>query len=321
MKLKLNRVMRLPSLTALRTFEVAARCASFTEAAEELHVTLGAVSRQIRFLENELGVTLFDRTANTVALNDKGSELSREVSRAFTAMAAAIERIRSNPQQTLTLTCTLGIASHWLASRLPALLAQDNTLSVVVDANEQVRNLDSGEADIAIRYCPIATPPPHSRLLLEDAFLPISSPTYLRQWPSLQQPSDILSLRLVHSPWKSRQGSGIASWQDWFGAFDVKPRPIAPTLAFNSVGHALQDIIDNGGIVLGSLAVCSDALADGRVVPVFGDQYRLASDYEYRLIWTPEILVSHPARQWINSLLAAANRDAEFDLSGQRDRT
>ena len=312
MKLKLNTLTRLPSLTALRTFEVAARCASFTEAADELHVTLGAVSRQIRFLENELGVSLFDRTGNAVSLNERGRELSKDISRAFSMIKIAVDRIQPLPRRTLTLTCTLGIASHWLASRLPALLARENTIALVVDADEQVRSLGSGEADIAIRYCPRSAPPAHSRLLLDDAFIPLASPAYLQQFAPLKDPPDILALRLIHSPWKNRQGVGIAGWQDWFTAFGVNKCPADSAFTVNSIGHALQDAIDNGGVVLGSLAICRDALADGRLTPVFGDHYRLASTYEYRLVWNPEILLSEPIRHWINLLLDAAGRPAEF---------
>ncbi|TKI07673.1 LysR substrate-binding domain-containing protein [Martelella alba] len=315
MKLKLNTVTRLPSLTALRTFEVAARYASFTEAADELHVTLGAVSRQIRFLENELGVALFDRTGNAVSLNAKGRELSKEVSRAFSLINTAVERIRPMPRRTLTLTCTLGIASHWLSSRLPALLAREDNLSLVVDAAEQVRNLNAGEADIAIRYSPQSAPPVHSRLLLDDAFLPLASPAYLSRLAPLKTPADIQALRLIHSPWKNRQGQGIAGWPDWFAAFGVRGASSPGAFTVNSTGYALQDAIDNGGVVLGSLAVCRDAMADGRLSPVFGDHYRLASAYEYRLVWNPEIQVSRAVCHWINLLLEAAGRQNEFDLS------
>ena len=193
MKLKLNAQPRLPSLKALHTFEVASRCASFTEAAEELNVTLGAVSRQIRHLENELGVELFHRKGNAVALNETGKRLAIDVTRALTLLQKASDRARPEQQQTLKLTCTLGIASHWLAARLPALRRADPDVSLVLDANESLRDLASGEADIAIRYSPTDNPPPHSHELLADAFAPLASPSFLAAYSAPITAADLAS--------------------------------------------------------------------------------------------------------------------------------
>lgn len=312
MKLKLNAQPRLPSLKALHTFEVAARCASFTEAAEELNVTLGAVSRQIRHLENELGVELFHRKGNAVALNETGKRLAIDVTRALTLLQKASDRVRPEQQQTLKLTCTLGIASHWLAVRLPALRRADPDVSLVLDANESLRDMANGEADIAIRYSPTRTPPPHSRELLADAFAPLASPAFLAAHPKLATPADVAQSQLIHSPWKDAQGLGIANWQDWFMAFGegiTAPRGI---LTFNSVGHALQEAIEGNGIVLGSLAVAQDALATGKLVRVFDEDRQLPAAYQYRLCWADSAFVSATTRHWVNLLLQAAGKSPAF---------
>ncbi|KFB88252.1 LysR family transcriptional regulator [Serratia grimesii] len=312
MKLKLNAQPRLPSLKALHTFEVAARCASFTEAAEELNVTLGAVSRQIRHLENELGVELFHRKGNAVALNETGKQLAIDVTRALTLLQKASDRVRPEQQQTLKLTCTLGIASHWLAVRLPALRRADPDVSLVLDANESLRDMANGEADIAIRYSPTRTPPPHSRELLADAFAPLASPAFLTAHPELATPTDVAQSQLIHSPWKDAQGLGVASWQDWFAAFGdgaAAPRGI---LTFNSVGHALQEAIEGNGIVLGSLAVAQDALAAGKLVRVFNEGRQLPAAYQYRLCWADSAFVSTTTRRWVNLLLQAAGKPPAF---------
>ncbi|MFS7161827.1 LysR substrate-binding domain-containing protein [Serratia proteamaculans] len=312
MKLKLNAQPRLPSLKALHTFEVAARCASFTEAAEELNVTLGAVSRQIRHLENELGVELFHRKGNAVELNDTGKRLAIDVTRALTLLQKASDRARPEQQQTLRLTCTLGIASHWLAARLPALRRADPDVSLVLDANESLRDLANGEADIAIRYSPTATPPPHSRELLADAFAPLASPAFLTAHPELVTPADLALSQLIHSPWKDGQKMGVAGWQDWFAAFGegvTAPRGI---LTFNSVGHALQEAIEGHGIVLGSLAVAQDALTSGKLVRLFGESRQLPATHQYRLCWADSAFVSATTRRWVDLLLQAAGKPSAF---------
>ncbi len=312
MKLKLNAQPRQPSLKALHTFEVAARCASFTEAAEELNVTLGAVSRQIRHLENELGVELFHRKGNAVALNDTGKQLAIDVTRALTLLQKASDRVRPEQQQTLKLTCTLGIASHWLAARLPALRRADPDVSLVLDANESLRDLASGEADIAIRYSPTANPPPHSRELLADAFAPLASPAFLAAHPRHITVTDLALSQLIHSPWKDGQKMGVAGWQDWFAAFGEGTPAPRGILTFNSVGHALQEAIEGNGIVLGSLAVAQDALATGKLVRVFGDDRQLPAAYHYRLCWADSAFVSATTRRWVNLLLQAADQPPAF---------
>lgn len=311
MKLKLNAQPRLPSLKALHTFEVAARCASFTEAAEQLNVTLGAVSRQIRQLENELGVELFHRKGNAVALNDTGKRLATDVTRALTLLQKASDRARPAQQQTLKLTCTLGIASHWLAARLPALRHADPDVSLVLDANESLRDLASGEADIAIRYSPTANPPPHSRELLADAFAPLASPAFLAAHPAFTL-ADLPQAPLIHSPWKDAQGLGAAGWQDWFAAFGAGAAAPRGILTVNSVGHALQEAMEGNGIVLGSLAVAQDALAAGKLVPVFGEHGQLPCAYQYRLCWADSAFVSTTTRRWVNLLLQAAGKPPAF---------
>lgn len=311
MKLKLNARQRLPSLKALHTFEVAARCSSLTVAADELNVTLGAVSRQIRLLESELGVTLFHRKGNAVALNDTGKQLSAEVIKAFMQLRKSCERVRPEEQSTLKLTCTLGIASHWLAPRLPALHQQDPETALIVDANENVRDLEAGEADIAIRYSPINSPMHHSRRLLTDAFSPLASPEFLHSCSGITAPQQLLGLRLIHSPWKDAQGQGVAAWQDWFHAYNVEGKS-GSLLTFNSVGHALQEAIDGNGVVLGSLAVAQDALRSGKLVEVFAGRWQLPSTYEFRLCWAEHEFLGATTRRWINLLLAVAERPANF---------
>lgn len=303
MKLKLN---------ALHTFEVAARCASFTEAAEELNVTLGAVSRQIRHLENELGVELFHRKGNAVTLNETGKRLATDVTRALTLLQKASDRARPEQQQTLKLTCTLGIASHWLAARLPALRRADPDVSLVLDANESLRDLASGEADIAIRYSPTDNPPPHSHELLADAFAPLASPSFLTAHSAPITAAGLASLQLIHSPWKDGQGLGVAGWQDWFAVFGGNVPAPRGILTFNSVGHALQEAMEGNGVVLGSLAVAQDALATGKLVRVFDESQQLPAAYQYRLCWADSAFVSTTTRRWVNLLLQAAGKPPAF---------
>lgn len=306
MKLKLT-PSRLPSLIALKTFEAAARYSSFTGAAQELNVTLGAVSRQIGRLEHQLGIPLFTRKGNAVALNETGRQLSADVSQAFALLKSATDRVRPMEVTSLKLTCTMGIGSHWLAHRLPMMQKMTQPLNLIIDASENVRDLATGEADIALRYCPKVSVPPHSRLLLSDGFLPMIAPALLAQCGPVLSVDDLLSMRLIDAPWSGKQGTGIPSWHQWFATFGQLSSPPRQVVSYNSVGQALQEAIDGKGVVLGSRAVATDALNNQQLSPVFGAHYQLPADHEFRVVW-PQAMISDTLKYWINLLLLAAGQ-------------
>jgi LysR family glycine cleavage system transcriptional activator len=110
---------RLPSLTGLRCFEVAGRTESFSKAADELHLTHGAVSRAIRQLEDELGVPLFERRNRAVFLTDAGRRLAATVTDAFTAIRRATRAIRAARDRSVTIACEPSLLMRWLIPRLP----------------------------------------------------------------------------------------------------------------------------------------------------------------------------------------------------------
>ncbi len=117
---------------------------------------------------------------------------------------------------------------------------------------------------------------------------------------------------MIHSPWKDAQGLGAPGWQDWFAAFGAGAAAPRGILTVNSVGHALQEAMEGNGIVLGSLAVAQDALAAGKLVPVFGEHGQLPCAYQYRLCWADSAFVSTTTRRWVNLLLQAAGKPPAF---------
>ncbi|KVD74864.1 LysR family transcriptional regulator [Burkholderia sp. ABCPW 14] len=306
---------KLPSLSALRTFEVSARGYSLTEAAHHLHVTVGAVSRQIKMLEDELGVKLFDRKANSLSLNETGRQLARDLSRAFAMILAATNRARHQYKTEIRLTCTLSIASHWLNKRIAKLTADaGNGIALAIDPSADVRDLDTGEADLAIRYCPTSLPRLNARPLFAEHFLPVCPPQYLRELGGVSTPDDLLRARLIHAPWFLNNHHENSSWDDWFAiAGGGASRKALPVLSFTGVGYAVDEILANGGVIIGSSAIIADDLADGRLVPVFDDRYRIASPYEYRLVWAPSATNSPEVRQLIDAILALAGHAPEFE--------
>lgn len=169
--------LRLPSLSALRAFEAAARLGSFKHAAEELAVTATAISHRIRVLEEDLERPLFVRKVRAVELTADGRILQSAVSSGFHTMAAAIAQLRQPGRATVTLSTTPAFAAKWLVPKLGAFQAAQPDIDLHVHASNAPVDLKAGTVDLAIRYGEGHYPGLTATLLLEDQFAPVVSPT------------------------------------------------------------------------------------------------------------------------------------------------
>ena len=170
---------RLPPLDLLLAFDSAARHLSFTKAGEERFLTQSAISRQVKALEDDLGVELFHRRHRALDLTDDGRRLAEAVRDSLAGLRKAIVRIRA-PQrrEVLSLTTTPGIASLWLIPRLADLVKEQPGIDVRIDATLQKRDLTVDGFDLAIRYVgnkhPVGTP------LFEETIQLVCAPSVLR---------------------------------------------------------------------------------------------------------------------------------------------
>ena len=150
----------LPSLDFLRGFEAAGRRLSFTLAAEELFLTQSALSRQIKALEDALGVALFERRHRALALTPAGVAFHREVTEVLETLAAAAERVRGRRRSPgLTLSTTVSFASLWVIPRLATFRAHHPDVEVYVSADDRLVDLARGDVDVAVRYLPDSAAP------------------------------------------------------------------------------------------------------------------------------------------------------------------
>src|SRR5690242_13600978 len=142
---------RPPPLNALRAFEAAARLASFSKAADELHVTPAAVSHQIHALEQDLGVRLFHRLSRSIALTPSGHILLPGLSAGFAEIGAAVGRLRAhNDTGTLTVTASPSFAAKWLVLRLHRFQQEHPEIDVRISATDEVVDMSRGDFDLAI---------------------------------------------------------------------------------------------------------------------------------------------------------------------------
>lgn len=208
-------------LLALRAFTETGRTGSIKSAAEVMGVTSGAVSQQIRLLEERTGVNLFRRTRYGVELTEEGANVYPALLRAFSQIEASLTTLEASSQrQTLTVSTLPSFAASWLVPRLGRFMAQNPEIEVRVEASSGLTNLHGGRVDIALRHGLGNYPDYEVQPLMAPALVPVISPALLASGPVIEQPSDCLAYPLL-------QDFDRADWRLWLTACGVEATPEA----------------------------------------------------------------------------------------------
>jgi LysR family transcriptional regulator, glycine cleavage system transcriptional activator len=249
--------MHLPSLASLRAFEAAARLHSFKKAAEELAVTATAISHRIRVLEEYLERPLFLRKVRAVELTQDGMTLFTAVGSGFQTIALAIEQVRKPRRASVTLSATPAFAAKWLVPRLASFQATHPDIDLHVHASNTPVDLDTGTADLAIRYGHGCYKDVRATLLLEDRFAPVASPGLLTasgldasQWP------------LIHFDWH-RPPPVDLTWGAWARETGREPSCLSRGIRYSEESHAIQAAVSGQGVALLSLLLIEEELRLG----------------------------------------------------------
>ncbi len=265
-----NRRYDLPPLDFIQGFEAAARTLSFTQAAAELFITQSAVSRQIKALEDNLGVALFERHHRALALTDEGRALHRMATEVLDQMQAATERLRANARvRMLSITTTAGFAALWLIPRLRRFTSANPAIDVRISATDRTVNLDRDLVDIAIRYCAPDTAPAGATRLFGEDIQPVCSPALLRDPAApLKLPRDLHNHVLLHldSPGMQRTWLDWDTWLTALGIDDLKP---AASLHFTQYDQMIQAAIIGQGVALGRQPLINELIRAGSLVAPF----------------------------------------------------
>lgn len=252
---------RLPSLTALRAFEAAARHESFSKAAEELFVTHAAISRQIRELETELKLRLFRRTGRGVKLTEAGDAYARKITRAFDRIGEATRDLAaSRGRRDLIISVEVGLASAWLVPRLGRFQARHPDIDIVLDASDALIDFRSSEAEIGIRCGTGRYPGLAAEEIVKLIAFPVAAP-YLVERIGLTTPDRLANTTLLHQESKRWWGNYLAGVGVPTTLADAGPK--MPT------HHAVGAAIAGQGVALGDNVIAADALIDGRLVKPF----------------------------------------------------
>lgn len=272
---------RLPSLHALRAFEAAARHMSFTRAAQELHVTPGAISQQVRALELELGQRLFDRRPRKLALTDAGRRLLPSVSDGFARLAAATGRLDGTPLRgRLTVSVLPSFAHSWLVQRLGEFADRYPEIEVIVQSEPHRADLRAGEADIAIRYGRLA---PGDGLavehLLDETVFPVASPALLNGPKPLHEPKDLLRHRLLHDSDIRGPHEAWLAWPAWFAHWGITEEPELAGMGFSDTRLVNRAASSGQGVAIGRSVLVERLLEQGILVRLFGVEMPAGNGY------------------------------------------
>ena len=260
---------RLPPLDLLLSFEAAARHLSFTRAAEERFVTQSAVSRQIRALEEDLGVPLFRRAHRRIALTPEGLALAATCTDTLGRLRDTVERLRApHSRRVLTLSTTPGMASLWLIPRLSRFVQRQPGVDVRLDVSFERRDLAQDAIDVAIRLG--RADAPEGTKMFDEEVLPVCSPSLLGPYsPPLSQPSDLARHTLLRLHDGGR--GALQDWEPWLTAMGLSELEPRATLWFSNYDEVIAAAMLGQGVALGRRPLVDAMLEDGRLVAPFKD--------------------------------------------------
>ncbi|EEE05555.1 LysR substrate-binding domain-containing protein [Burkholderia multivorans] len=254
----------VPSLTALVEFEAVARLGSFTNAAAELGVTQAAVSRQVRFLEETLGVRLFHRLHRSISLTTEGEMLYLAVAESMQRIAGAFDRLSTGAdQQELVLASTAPFAQLRLLPRLPKLKHLNPPLKLRLTTQMFTADLRHVEVDIAVRYGDGKWADGTSILLFDEEVFPVCSPAFLEENGMPESVEALGTLPLVESDSTSE---GWMGWEAWFRSVGYRPAKLNYALRCSLYTDAVQAARYGQGVALGWSRLVHDLLATGDLV-------------------------------------------------------
>jgi DNA-binding transcriptional LysR family regulator len=257
----------LPPLDLVRGFEAAARTLSFTRAAEELAITQSAVSRQIRSLEEHLGVTLFARRPRSLALTEAGRTLLRAASDCLERLQEATDRLRAEAVTPhLTVTTTGGFASLWLIPRLRGFTARHPDVDVRISATYKTVSLERSLVDVAVRYVREEDAPEGAVRLFGEELFPVCSPELVAEGAHpLRSLGDLRHHALLHID----EAMGFLDWGTWLEAHGHSGLEPAASIRFDSYEPMIQAALGGQGVAMGIGRLVGALLDQGRLVAPF----------------------------------------------------
>ncbi len=264
---------RIPPLNALRAFEAAARNLSFTKAGSELSVTQGAISRQVRLLEEFFGFELFERSPRGVELNRVGQIYAAAIGEALDTITRATDKLATTSTHTvLTIRGYTNLLVRWLTPLLPDFHLRHPNIEIrLISAGDPV-DFDRDKVDLGIRFGFGRWRGLDSDPLFMDELTPVCSPR-VRDALALEHPSDLARANLLHL--NLRQ----ADWPDWFASAGLEVPASSENVYLEDLGVLYQCAIAGQGVAMGQYQYVREYLAGGSLVAPFDIVLRRQTGY------------------------------------------
>lgn len=280
--------MNKASLSFLHTFVVAAKHLSFTKSAHELFLTQGAVSQQIRQLEERLGFDLFIRYHRRLELTPMGARLALHLQHVFSGLDELIGELQDELHSNIiTLSVMPSFATRWLMPRLGRLKELYPALQLRIQANDREVNFAKDRIDAAIVHSHIHSGSAYTVPILRDQVFPVCSPAFAEQ-NQLLVPQDLVRVPLINDDSEWRFFSPYAEWEAWLAKANVKGVRPSRAMSFNRGDLAVQAALAGQGVALGRTPLVMEDLREGRLLKPFeqvhddGHVYLFACPNEFR---------------------------------------
>jgi LysR family glycine cleavage system transcriptional activator len=264
---------RMPSFKSIEAFVVVARALSFTEAASALHLTVPAVSRRIKSLETELGVSLFHRKPRALQLTEAGESYLSHLAPAIETIRHASDRVRGHSHgHSLKVSLPASLAANWLVPRLPSFHAKHRGIQIELQSMNGCADLDASEADLAVWPGTGDWPGLRAQRLLDMDAYPVCGADFLGAGQPLRSLDDLLQCPLL----------GIAGqedfWPEWLRAAGVVG-PARVQQVFDNFHLLYQAAASGLGVALGVDVIVGPYLEASQLVRPFDVSFRLTKGY------------------------------------------
>ena len=264
---------RLPPLNSIRAFEATARHLSFSKAADELNVTPGAVSQQVKVLEDYLNLKLFKRKNRLILLTDEAQICLPLLSDGLDKLAQGIDVIREqSDEKPLTITASPTFASRWLMPRLTSFRHEFPEIDVRIDASNTLVDLVNDDIDVGIRFGDGDYPGLEADYLFSQSVIPVCKPALLKGENKLRTPNDLKHHTLLHSHDDYFfTGNTHIDWEMWIATVGAEGIDASHGLHFSQHNLLIEAAIRGQGVALVGSITVSDELKSGELVKPFKD--------------------------------------------------
>lgn len=265
---------RLPPLNSIRAFEATARHLSFSKAADELNVTPGAVSQQVKVLEDYLKLKLFKRKNRLILLTDEAQICLPLLSEGLDKLSQGINIIHEHSiNKPLTITASATFASRWLLPRLTDFHKQFSDIDVRIEASNLLADLVNDDIDVGIRFGDGNYPGLETDYLFSQKVIPVCHPSLLEGDNKINVPEDLKNHTLLHPGNDSfyLNDNTHIDWEMWFATVGVKDIDLKHGLHYSQYSLLLDAVIRGQGIALVGDTVISDEIKSGHLIKLFDD--------------------------------------------------